>query len=154
MTPIGFDSWKQYFQFSLGREFVNRQTGEPFPVHSSLEKVGHALASVVMKPLDLVMREFRNPAVIVALTVAMLAATSLVFYPVHTMAIAYKLFPFLKAIQAHHVKAALFAVSQTVILGLGLRTVGRLSNPELMAAFQSREIIPLSIGTVRIQQSR
>lgn len=150
MTPIGFDSWKDYFQFSLGREFVNRETGILFTVHSPIERVGHALANVVMKPLDLVMREFRNPMVIVALTIAMLVATTIVFYPAHAMAIACKVFPFLKVIEVGHVKFVLYAVSQTVIAGLGIRTVGRLSNHELMGSLRAREIIALSIGTVRI----
>jgi hypothetical protein len=151
MTPIGFDSWKQYFRFSLAREFVDCQTAVPFTAHTRLEKAGDFMAKIVVKPLDLAIREFRNPAVIAALTITLLAATTIAFYPAQSLLIAYKVLPFLKAIKAHHITAALFAITQTTIVGLGIRTVARLSNAELMQKYHAKEIFPITIGTVKIK---
>lgn len=146
MTLLGFDS---YYSFNFAREFVDRQTGEKFPI-SRFEKIGDALAGLILKPLDTIMKEFRNPVVIVALTITLLFIASIIFYPVQSMAIACRLLPFLKYVRPAHIKAALYVFSQTVILGLGLRSVSRLSNPELMNAFQRHQIIPIPIGAVRI----
>jgi hypothetical protein len=151
MVPASFDSWRSYFAFSFAREFADRETGEIVQRQPSrLEKIGASLAAVLVSPLDAVMREFRNPLVIVALTATVLFFTSIVFYPVQTMAIACRILPFLKYIHAGHIKGALYVLSEAVILGLGLRTVGRLSNADLMRAYREKRIIPIPIGSVRI----
>ncbi len=149
MAPLRFDSWQSYFSFCLAREFVDQQ-GRSLNGRG-IERIGHFLAAPIVKPLDALMREFRNPLVIVALTVSLLLITSIVFYPVQSMVLACRVLPFLKYIRPWHVKGALYIISQTVILGLGLRTLGRLSNPELMEAFARKRVIPIPIGAVKIE---
>jgi hypothetical protein len=151
MTPSGFDSWKGFGSFALAREFGDQKTKNIYLSHSTrLEEIGDALSSVVMKPIDAVMRGFRNPLVIVALTVSLIFIASLVFYPVQAMAAACRILPFLKHVNAAHVKAALFGVSQAVILGLGLRTVGRLSNDDLKDKVRNGRVFPIPVGAVPI----
>jgi hypothetical protein len=149
--PAGFDSWHSYSSFCFAREFADRQTGDVVERRMTrLEKIGHYLAAALSAPLDAVLREFRNPLVIVALTVSMLFIASIVFYPVQAMALACRILPFLRHVRPWHAKAALYALSQTVLLGLGLRSVGRLSDPNLMSAYLQKKIMPIPIGAVRI----
>jgi hypothetical protein len=138
-------------QFAFAREFVDRE-GKRAPLEPSrIEKMGHSLANILLKPLDVVLTQIRNPAVIAALTVASLLMTAIIFYPGETMLILTRVLPFLKHLQAGHVKFSFYVLSQVMIFGLGLRTMGRLSNTDLMDAFRKKEIFPIPLGAIRIQ---
>lgn len=150
MTPGSFDSWRSYFRFALCREFIDASTGESFQSRSRMEKVGGGLTALAIKPLDGAVQNFREPGAIAALTAAMLALTTVVFYPRQTIGAAITALPFLGAVRSEHIKASIFIISQLTIFGLGLRTLGRLCDSELMEAFYSRRIVPVSIGTVRM----
>lgn len=141
-------SWKVFKEIAFAREFVDGKTNEPYP------DSGGFLCNITLKPLDFLMREFKKPMVIVALTVAMLFFSSIIFYSAATMALMCRIFPFLRVVHPHHVKAVLFAVSQITILGMGLRMMMRLSDDELIRRLHSRRLIPLSIGTVILDKNR
>lgn len=150
MTPTGFATWNDYFSFVLAREYVSSDTGEIFPVKKGpLEKFGRACASLAVQPVDFLLREIRNPLVLLSMTVGALFLTSVAFYPTQTWNLAAQVLPFIKGIKSYHVHAFFYGTSQSVILGLGTQALGRLRNPALMEAFQNKRIIPISIGTHR-----
>lgn len=148
--PRDFSSWHSYFSFALAREFVNREDSAHAPIpQGRLERAGRILAAFAMRPLDSLLREIRNPLVLLALTIFALAVASIAYYPVQTFQIATALLPFLKSITAEHVRAGTYFLAQTVILGLGLQALGRLLNPQLLTAYQQGEILAIPIGAVK-----
>lgn len=151
MTPAGFDSWRSFWSMATAREFFDLETKQTVKRRSCLEVTGSHLSAVLLKPLDAVMKEFRNPVVIVALTVSLIFIASIVFYPAQTFGMACRILPFLKAVRPHHVKAALYFISQIAIGGIGLRMFGRLSNHELMQGVRSGRVMPVPIGSVALE---
>jgi hypothetical protein len=152
IAPTGFSNWKEYFSFVLAREYVSAETGEDFASKEGrLEKAGRSLAAIGTKPVDFFLREIRNPLVLLSTTAAALFLTSILFYPAQTWAITTAIFPFVERVKHHHIHALGYAISQSIILGLGARAYGRLGNRELMDAFRAKKIIPLSIGTQKVR---
>lgn len=138
-----FDGANHYFKFALAKGFVTAQ-GE-FPYQKNwMETWGGRLVAPSVSPLDLGLKNIKNPIVIVALAVTAIVAVTIIFYTAEFFA----LFPFLKLITPGAVKLALFTLSETTIAGLGLRTFGRLSNEELMGPWRRREVAPLPLGAV------
>lgn len=151
-APTGFNSWQDYSRFALAREFAECDTGLVYKHQSNLATQGGALLSApFLCTIDKVLSQFRNPSMIAALTTAALIATAFVFYPASTWATATTIFPFLRLVTANHLHFALFTLSQMAIAGLGLRTLGRLSDRELLAAFQQKRIEPVPMGAVFIK---
>ncbi|HEY4255411.1 MAG TPA: hypothetical protein VGM34_03585 [Chlamydiales bacterium] len=147
MTPNGFNTWREYFSFTLAREYMSRDTGELFSFQPGyLERAGKVFSFVVLTPLDAFLRGIRNPLVILSLTMISLFFVSIAFYPVQTWALASSAIPLIKGIKSSHIQAACYLVSQGLILGLGLRAVGRLSNQSLMDAYRAGSIVPVPIG--------
>lgn len=147
MIPAGFASWREYFAFGLAREYRYLEDGRLFEMPPSrLERVGSALSCIVTGPLDFMAREIRNPMMLLALTVTSLFFVSIAFYPAHTWGLLTRALPWIQKMRAVHVQAAAYSVSQAVILGLGLRALGRFCTPELMAAHAARTIRPVPLG--------
>lgn len=154
-APTGFNSWQDYSRFALAREFIEHGTGRAYKPQSNLAtKGGSILTAPLLGTMDKALAQFRNPPMIAALTCTALAATAFVFYPASSFAIATALFPFLRHVTANHLHFALFALMQMTIAGLGLRTLGRLEDKELLAAFQQKRIEPVPIGAIFIEKSR
>jgi membrane-bound ClpP family serine protease len=143
-----FLSCEDYFRFSLAKSFQTAN-GELFNYNKNrLDTVG----SVVFKPLsifvDHTLRNIRNPLMITVLTIIAIAATTFAFYPTFVLTSIGKILPLALQLQPWVVKLAVFTAIEIQILGLGLRTLGRLSNPVLIQAWIKREISPLSIGAL------
>lgn len=138
-----FDGVKHYLNFVMAKGFVTGH-GE-FNYHKNwLEVGGGKLAFPSIGALDLGLRNFKNPLVIVSLAVAAIAIVTLVFYTAEVVAFV----PVLKLITPAVIRAALFTWSEMTIAGLGMRAFGRLCNAELMNAWRKREVAPLPIGAV------
>lgn len=154
ICPDGFDSWKDYFSFSLARNYVATKTEQytHFPPHV-LERVGEVLAKPFLEPLHFFALNIKNPAFIVALSTTAIALTSLAFYPVEFMQIASTLFPSVKKMEPWMLHFGLYATAQSTIIALCLRTLGRLSNPNLLNAWKKREIKALHIGNTPLNRS-
>ena len=150
MIPTGFRSWREYGSFSLAREFIDPKTLQPFAQIGWGERVGGGMASFVTVPFNFCLREARNPLFIAAATIASIALVTLCFYPVEAFAVASTLFPFLKSVSVWHVRAGLYALSQIILLGMGVRTFSRLSNQVLMDAYRTGRAIPIAIGAVHV----
>lgn len=151
VTPTGFSSWPNFFNFALARNLVSANPQHNVEIRENLlEKAGHALSRPLLNPLNFLLREIKNPLVILALTVTLVAIATLIFYPAQFMAIAYTALPFLAKIQPWMVKLALFACVEATILALGLRALGRMCNRELRQAWLSHKLVPMHLGARRI----
>lgn len=138
-----FASFKSYCRFAMAREFVHKETGSPFIyAKKRLEKIGDLLASPLIKPGDFVLKNIRNPLFVTAAVIIGLALTTLLFYPAIIPSLV--LFTFT-------VKAGIFLLCQSTILGIGLRTLGRLGHPELMSAWDRQKLAPVPIGAILIR---
>lgn len=143
-----FNSCTDYYRFSGAKGFyeIKNQKEIAYPKHF-LEKVGDRILSPTVVPIDRILQNIKNPLMIVALTVAAIAITTIAFYPEVIASAIGTLFPFLLKVQPRMLKFAVFSVIEINILGLGLRTLGRLCNDDLMQAWTSKKIEAISIGT-------
>lgn len=138
-----FDSYKSYFSFVFAREFAELKAGRPFHYEKGrLEKVGEVFSSPSLKPGDYVLRNIRNPLFITATVIFALALTTFLFYPTFVPAF---------LINATGVKLTAFLLTQSTILGLCMRTLGRLNNSRLIAAWEGKHIRPVHIGSIYMQ---
>lgn len=152
IVPSGFSSWQSYFQFAFAREFITMDTGESLGIKkNSLEKVGEVVSRPFLRPLDFLLREIKNPVVITAITVTLIAITTLIFYPAHFMLAVGSVLPFLVKVQPWMVKFALYIAVEVVIAAIGLRIFGRMCNTELRRLWNNNEIMPIYIGA-KIEQ--
>src|ERR1700761_3467069 len=78
-----FDSNSDYLRFVAAREFTYTDKKEtPFTyTKNRCERIGIALSKSVMLPLDIIVRNNRNPLFIVAMTITALFAATVIFYP-------------------------------------------------------------------------
>jgi Ca2+/Na+ antiporter len=155
-----FNSIKEYFSFVGAREFWDRETKQVFaPPKSRLETVGEWVAAPILKTTDFAFRNIKNPLFILALTVAALAAATILFYPTQVVAAIALVMPPLLLITPAMLKFGLYLGIQTTLIGLFLRTWGRLApDGELMQAWNTRlpdgarrlEPIPLGANLTKI----
>lgn len=139
-----FDTFKDYYRFATAREFVHKETCTSFPYrHNRMEKIGEVLVSPYFKPGDFILKNIRNPLFITAAVVMGLALTTLVFYPEVIPAI---------GLIALALKSWVYLLTQSAIAGLGLRTLGRLNNAELMSSWVNRKLQPVPMGAVIVRQ--
>lgn len=142
-----FETFKQYQDFALGRGFATKEKEFAYP-KERLEKLGGYLVAPIFRPLDKTLQNVRNPLVILVLTVSAIAALTIAFYPAQFFSTLGKALPILLKITPAHVKFGLYAIFQATILGLGIRTFGRLNNEELVAAWNRGELRPIPLGAV------
>lgn len=145
--PTGFTSWSNYFSFALAQDFVEKETfSHPQITKNFCEKCGHLISQPFVAPANFLLREIKNPLVISAITISLIAAATLIFYPTQFVAAATTLFPFLVKIKPWMIKLGLFTCVEITITAVGIRALGRLLNKELLHAWQSQKIIPVHIG--------
>jgi hypothetical protein len=149
-APIGFASWTSYFHFVAATDFADARTGYSLQKEkNAFERIGEIVVKPIFLPLNFLVREIKNPLVIVALTTSLIAIATLIFYPTQFMAVCYTALPFLAKVKPWMVKFALYLVAEGTITALGMRALGRLCNRELVRAWHAREIIPIHLGAKR-----
>jgi len=146
-NPVGFPTWRNYFQFCLARDHITLD-GEEFFVYEKnlLERIGQVVSRLVIEPLHFVGKNIRNPLFVATLISSALFLTTLAFYPAKVFPIIEKCLPFTKRINLAGIRMGVFIAMQVTISGIGLRAIGRLSNPELRRAWDAQEIAALQIG--------
>lgn len=140
-----FDTFSSYVRFTFARDFIKKDPSE-ISFHytkNKWEKTGDFLTKPVLKPIDFSGRNSRNPFFITALTIAALFVATVLFYP--AMVSGFLTIPVVVGI-----KTALYTLTQITIVGLCLRTLGRLNNPVLMSEWDKHNLIPQRIGSIRI----
>lgn len=156
MIPTGFQSFSEYGKFVWAREFRDVQTQEKILyAKTRLERFGDGLAYPIMRVADHSMRNIRNPVMIFSVASTCIVAVTILFYPAELIQIVTRVIPMAKKIQPWMIKVALYTVLQTTILGVGLRTLGRLDpSGALWNAWNHfpRQILPVAIGTQVIRR--
>jgi|GEM_PF-1599197 len=151
LTPTGFNSFSEYWHFASAREFRDiDQHQRVIYAKTRLERLGDLLVYPFMKIVDHAMQNIRNPLVIISITLTAIVAVTILFYPEEFMRVIARAIPMADQIKPWMIKAALYTALETTIVGIGLRTFGRL-NPSgdlwRLWAPVPREIIPIVIGT-------
>lgn len=151
ITPTGFHSFREYWQFAWAREFRDVHTHERvIYAKTRLEQLGDFLVYPVMRVADHTMRNIRNPLMILSVTLTAILAVTILFYPEELMKLVVKGIPIAQKFKPWMVKAALFTAFQVTILGIGIRTLGRLDpSGELWNLWNQgpRDIMPIAVGT-------
>lgn len=154
-----FDSFNEYLRFVGAKYFWDRQNDVIFVAPKGyLERVGEVLTFPLIRPLDFALRNLQNPLFITALVIVGIVATSILFYPATFISVIGTVVPPLLLITPSVGKFTLYLLLQSTILGLFMRTWGRL-NPSggIMAAWNQRNdlgerrLVPITIG-VRISR--
>ncbi len=151
VKATGFPSWLNSFHFAFARQFAPADPQRSVNIAMNrLEKLGHFLSKPILQPLNFFLREIKNPLVILALTVSLVAIATLIFYPAQFMLVVTTVLPFLAKVEPWMVKLALFVCVETVILGIGLRALGRMCNKELRKQWHDQKIVPVHIGAKKL----
>lgn len=156
LTPTGFESYKEYFQFVLAREYRDAHTNEKFEYPKSrLEILGDWLSKPAIGLTDRAILNIRNPLMITALAVVAIGITTLIFYPDQVVQHITRTIPITKKIEPWMIKGVMYLIACTTIFGLGLRADQRLANLTLRNNWDQtpRKIVPISIGTVRVKRT-
>lgn len=140
-----FSGFPDYIRFTFAKDFTWKEaSATPFKyTKNKYEKIGNLFTKPILKPIDFSLRNGRNPLFIIAMTIGALFSATLLFYPWVVAGV------FTPAIAAG-IKATAFTLTQSSIVGLCLRTLGRLNNQELMQEWDQHRIAPRGIGSLRI----
>ncbi len=149
IVPTGFQSWKDYFDFTLARKFVDTENQTDFQYPRTLaEKIGQIVSRPVIEPLSFATKNIRNPAFVLALSTNAIALVTIAFYPTQFMAVVSRTVPFVLKTEPWMVKFGTYLTIEATIFGLGLRAFGRVSNQELLASWQEKKITAVRLGDV------
>ena len=145
-----FSSIRDCFRFVSCREFWHQTVSEgPFSYEKSrAEKLGDLLIRPVFKNADSALKHIREPYMITALTLAALGTVTLVFYPEQCAEFLTDTIPIGAVVKPWMVKFGVYLGTEATILGIGMRTIGRLSNLDLMSAWREKRVFPVPIGTI------
>jgi hypothetical protein len=154
-APTGFTSFSEYWRFAWAREFRDIDTHERIEyAKTRLEQLGDILVYPTMRISDHAMRNIRNPLMILTVTLTAILAVTILFYPEQLMRGIARALPMAEQVKPWMIKAALYTALQGMIVGICLRTLGRLDpSGELWDLWDQspREIVTVSIGTVIVQ---
>lgn len=144
-----FNTVREYVRFAAAREFWHAEDDEGgFGYQkTTIEKIGDVLLPG-LKLSDGALKRIREPSVIVVSTIAALSIATVMFYPEKCTEVFLRAFPVASMIKPWAVKLAVFVVAELHIIGLGLRTYGRLDNAPLMQAWRNKTVLPIPIGAV------
>lgn len=134
-----FNSFTDYLRFVCARKFVT-DDNRTFRTENKSERWGGYLVTPLLKPLNFCLQNIRNPLMVVALTVGALFMSTLIFYPASLSAL---------AIAVPIIRLTAFTLTQATIIGLCVRTLGRLANKPLMQAWEAGSIYPVGLGSRR-----
>lgn len=146
MQPT-FSSLREYAQFAFAKDFRHGGENRVFRYQKNvIEKVGQFLVTPITSPLDLTLRNIQRLLVINSLALAAMSLVTIAFYPEHFIHVIERFAPFL-LFKVSTLKLISYIASQSIILGFGVRTFGRLCNNELMTAWNQRIITSVPLGT-------
>lgn len=138
---------KKLFAFAYAKGFRNIETHKDFLWKKNrAEHFGTALRWGVGHVADVLLKEIKNPIMIVGLTSLALLGVTIAFYPGTLLAVTAKVFPIAFKVKPWMVKMALYILVQTTIAGVGIRTFGRLSNETLVREWDSGRLRAIHLG--------
>lgn len=156
---IHFDSTADYFHFVFAREFRTSDAEAKLfdgSVHPSLsgrigvflERVGGVLTAPILWTGDKLWQN--KPIFCIVITAILIAAISYAIFPAATVAWLVSIAPFLAKIAPKIPQAAVFALGEATVLGVGLRALGRMSNIDLVKAWNNKEVFAVRFGSMDI----
>lgn len=86
---------------------------------------------------------------ITAIAIVLIALVTIVLYPEECARVALAILPPLSRAKPYHFKFGVFAWNALTILGITLRTLGRLSNEPLHSQWKGGHLQLLHLGAVR-----
>lgn len=127
--------FQHHLRFALHKE--PHLTREEIPLNQ-LEQIGNVLSWIVYEIRAVLTKLFYDPRFItVCFTLMGMIFAALLFYPTTTWNIISRICnTFFAYINWNYVRFALWVLSETTILGIGMRAFGRFSNPKLMEHYQ------------------
>ena len=146
-------------KLAFGDPRLHMDKGTQIP-KNNFEKVGEKILWAPKALPKFISNGLHNPKVLaVALTAIAMLATSFFFYPISTVLNVYHTLSLLSPlISFWGIKTTLFVLTQLGIVGWGVRTLGRFSNPTLIKAYnkvlqenQSNEAFKGSRKPYRVQ---
>ena len=143
---IANDSFLGWARFALAREFVTREQTPHVYQATLVERCGGALRWGVGSALDHLLREIRNPIVVVAIAAIAAVAVTIAFYPAVIFNAVVTVIPIVARLEPWMAQMALYILTQTTLLGITLRAYGRFQNNDLKELWKADEIRPLFIG--------
>ncbi|MEN9654443.1 MAG: hypothetical protein RL235_555 [Chlamydiota bacterium] len=125
------DRLRSHFEFALSKE--HPRIRQEIPIYR-LEKIGNRFSWLVYDFRTIMGTYLGDPRfVTICFTLFFMTLTALLFYPSNTWDILEQMFTWIiKHIEWKYVRFGLWLLSEITILGLGLRALGRFSNPQLM----------------------
>lgn len=132
--------------FALAKDF-RHPNGQPFVWEKNkAELVGHVMRMGVGSLADTFFKQVRNPATLVALTALCSLAVTLTFYPEATLNVIATVCPIALKLEGWMVRAALYILTQTTVVGIFVRAWGRVDNTELANSWKAGNLIPVYPG--------
>lgn len=125
------DRFLSHFRFALGRE--DAQIRQDIAINR-IEKWGNRLSWFFYDFRKMAVSFFTDPRYItIFFTIFFMTVTSLLFYPSDTWRVIESVFSWVfDHIEWKYVRFGLWFISEMTVLGLGMRALGRFSNPQLM----------------------
>lgn len=151
ITPTGFDSFSEYWQFAWAREFRDVENHEKVGyAKTRLERLGDFMVYPINRISDHALRNIRNPLMILTVTVTAIVAVTILFYPEELVNFVSRAIPIAQQVKPWMIKVALYSSLQVTIIGMCLRMLGRLDpSGELWNLWNQspRDILPIAVGT-------
>ncbi len=143
----GFDSVRDYFRFAAAKEY--RRIDAEYTTYEEkniIEKIGDVFAFILHRSTDSLVKNIKSPAFILGVSMLSSGVVTFVIYPQWTSETIMYFAPGISMITPEIIRKVGFVFTEATILGYTMRTLGRLTNSELMEQWSRREIIPIYAG--------
>lgn len=154
--PGSLEVARDHLRFVSAREFwrVDGSEGSCSRNKNWIERAGDILLAPYTSSTDRVLRDIDKPYMVTALTLAALGIATLVYYPEQTAELALKVAPLKDYVMPWMVKFGVYIATESVILGVGLRTLGRQSDRELVSDWRGGRVVAIPLGSDGISLGR
>lgn len=140
------ERFPRLWSFAIAKDF-SHPNGQPFAWRKNRsEEIGHVMRMGIGSLANTFFTHIKNPTSIVAMTALGSLAVTMAFYPETTLNFIATVCPIALKIEAWMIRAALYILCQTTVLGLCIRTLGRLDNPELVNNWKAGNLVPVYPG--------
>jgi hypothetical protein len=146
-----FTSFHDFGRFIWARQFVDTQTNSVIVSKNRCERLGDLLTAPLLTPIDIATRNMYDPKVIISAVMISLAAISIAYYPDKTIGVISKAIPKAVELAPSTLRFAMFCWMQISIIGLGLRTWGRLDpNSPLLQKWDANQVLSIPLGSPKV----
>ena len=153
MQVNSFSSLRSYFSLLGAKEFRYIDNQDLIYPQSLVERWTNRVLTPLQGSIDYVLKNFNQPVFIVALNVIGVAALTIGLYPDKFFhAVQTVCSPFFN-LEPWMLKTGAYTFNEIMITALMVRSIGRLQTKELVAAWNAGQIMPIHLGTRRLNQN-